>query len=153
MGILMKVMRRSAGFFGIVFSPLAIAFCVLEFVIVVVAVTIAKLQIPHVLLEFLLSLSPVVIILRVCFYGIGGYDLGAVIWRLLLLLLLLRCVARTRPRRAVPLSVTSCGLGRRGSISMLCLILIDLVLVLLVLSIHDTGLVVVDVLSVSNNDI
>lgn len=150
MGILMKVMRRSTGFFGIVFSPLAIAFCVLEFVIVVVAVTIAKLQIPHVVLEFLLSLSPVVIILRVCFYGIGGYELGAVIWRLLLLL---RCVARTRPRRAVPFSVTSCGLGRRGSISMLCLILIDLILVLLVLSIHDTGLVVVDVLSVSNNDI
>lgn len=133
----MKVMRRSAGFFCIVFGPLAIAFYGLAFVVVHGA------KRPYRIAQFLFSFGPAMIVLGKRCHGIGGYDL------LLLLLLrrLLRIVdvavavvidSRIYPRCTVPLSAPSCRGRRASSNNLLVLLILNILgLVLLILSVHN----------------
>jgi len=130
-----KVMRRSAGFFCIVFGPLAIAFYGLAFVVVHGA------KRPYRIAQFLFSFGPAMIVLGKRCHGIGGYDL------LLLLLLrrLLRIVdvavvidSRIYPRCTVPLSAFSCRGRRASSNNLLVLLILNILgLVLLILSVHN----------------
>jgi hypothetical protein len=137
----MKVMRRSAGFFCIVFGPLAVAFYRLAFVVVPVA------KRPYRIAQFLFTFGPAMIVPGECCHGIGGHDLLLLLLLLLMLLsrLLLRVVvvidSRIYPRRTVPLSTPSWR-GRRASSNNLLLLLIlnILGLVLLILSVHDAVL-------------
>jgi len=131
-----KVMRRSAGFFCIVFGPLAIAFYGLAFVVVHGA------KRPYRIAQFLFSFGPAMIVLGKRCHGIGGYDL-------LLLRRLLRIVdvdvavavvidSRIYPRCTVPLSAFSCRGRRASSNNLLVLLILNILgLVLLILSVHN----------------